>query len=117
MFTTSTDHCSLIIEIDTGEESNGKGTFRAPPNIHNDAVYQDLARECMMDAHLKCKDDTEQKTLFGISIAERRKAGKVVRDNKSFATTFQTMYGTKRHKEQTFHDNLKHCLWNPLWMI
>ena len=63
-----------------------------------------------MDAHLKCKDDTEQKKLYDISIAERRKAGRVVKDNKSFATTFNTMYGNKRHKEQIFHDNLKYAI-------
>ena len=109
-YTRSTDHCSIIIEIDTGEERNGKGTFRAPTNIHNDAKYIELARECMIEAQLRCKTDTEQKKLYISCIADRRNACKVVRNNELFTKTFKTIYGNKKHKEQAFHDNLKYAI-------
>ena len=57
-FTTASDHASIIIEIDTNIERNGKGTFRAPPFIQNDPEYVKLAIDSIIDTQLGSKQDT-----------------------------------------------------------
>ena len=75
-------------------EGNVKGTFRAPQNIENVKVYQNIAKESIMDAHLKCKDVSE------VKIAKRQHTEKVMKDNKSFADTFRLQYVNRKHQAQ-----------------
>ena len=58
-YTTASDHASIIIEIGTGAEEHGKGTFRAPPYIHNDKIYHKQASEVIIDTILDNKVSSE----------------------------------------------------------
>ena len=63
-FTTASDHASVIIEIRTEAEEHGKGTFRAPPYIHNDKLYHKLASRAIIDTILENKIANEESNFF-----------------------------------------------------
>ena len=55
MTTKFSDHCTLILEIQTNTERKGLGTFRAPLGIENDIEYQSKIRTAIKTESLKCK--------------------------------------------------------------
>ena len=41
----NTDHATVVIDLDFTNTSRGKGTFRSPPNAHNDPTYIKLIKK------------------------------------------------------------------------
>ena len=71
-YTTATDHASIIIEIGTEAEEYGKGTFRAPPYIHNDKRYHKKASEVIIDTILDNKVSNEESNFLKACLMTKR---------------------------------------------
>ena len=51
---TNTDHATVVIDLDFTNTSHGKGTFRSPPNAHNDPTYIRLIKNTIKTAIYSC---------------------------------------------------------------
>ena len=50
----NTDHATVVIDLDFTNTSCGKGTFRSPPNAHNDPTYTRLIKNTIKTAIYSC---------------------------------------------------------------
>ena len=68
----NTDHSSILLEIDITNSEKGKGTFRCPPNIHNNTRYQILIKNSITKSIFSCLEKTPkiklQEALFDTRI-------------------------------------------------
>ena len=67
----NTDHATLVIDIDTTNTCKGKGTFRSPPNAHNDPIYVKLIKNTIKRALYSCLVKN-QRTDLEIALLESR---------------------------------------------
>ncbi len=59
----NTDHATVVVDIDTTNTIRGKGTFRSPPNAHNDPIYIQLTKNTIKRALYTCLSPTECNNL------------------------------------------------------
>ena len=76
-YTAATDHASIILELGTDIERQGKGTFRAPPFIQNNREYSKMIQDCTIDAQMRCKTASYQKEAMITLINYRRTTQKI----------------------------------------
>ena len=50
----NTDHATLVVDLDFTSSTRGKGTFRSPPNAHNDPIYTRLIKNTIKTAIYSC---------------------------------------------------------------
>ena len=77
-FTSASDHATIMLEVSTDIEIQGKGTFRAPPFIQNDPIYTKLAEECILNAQLKYKSNATKVAEYIKLVNDRKDTKQLV---------------------------------------